>query len=323
MKAISLVAAVFVVSACVHTASWAQGWPQRPIRVVVPNSPGGGSDTLARGMIEPLARSLGQPVFVENRGGASGIIGTEACAKADPDGHTLCSTSSGLLIWNMVLNTKLPYHTVRDLAPVIQAGFFDSVLVVHASVPVDSFQGLLAYARSNPGKVNWGHSGVNDTSYMYEEWLKRSRDAPFYPVPYKSHAQANLATITGETHVRLNATGNLAPHIKAGKLRPLAVTGGKRLDWLPNVPTFDELGIKLPLQAWSGYHYPIATPREIVLRLNTEMRRIMDQPDYRKNIMERVGISPHVGTAADFDAFIRTQLKEVAELVVAIGVKPE
>lgn len=135
----------------------AQHWPEKPIRIIIPNSPGGGSDTLARGMIEPLTRALGQPVFAENRGGANGIIGTDACAKAAPDGHTLCSTSSGVISWNMVMRVKLPYHSLRDLAPVIQAGFFDFVLVVHPSVPVNSLQELVAYAKSQP--ISAGCSG--------------------------------------------------------------------------------------------------------------------------------------------------------------------
>jgi len=158
---------------------------------------------------------------------------------------------------------------------------------------------------------------------MYQEYLKRSRNAPFYPVPYKTPPQANQALITGESQVGVNALPTMGVHIKSGKVRPLAVTTSRRVDWLPNVPTFEEEGIKLPLRTWFGYHYPIATPRELVQRMNMEMRRVMEHPDYRVKIMERIGLTPNLGTPEEFDGFIRNQLQQVAELVAYLGIKPE
>ncbi len=157
---------------------------------------------------------------------------------------------------------------------------------------------------------------------MYEEWLKRSRGIPFFEVPYKTQPQVNTAVVSGETQVVFNAVGNLAAEIKAGKLRPLGVNSSTRTGWLPDVPTFDERGIKLPLRNWVGYHYPIATPKEIIQRMNAEIRRTMEQQQYR-SVLERLNINPALGTPEEFDAFVRKQLKEVIELMAEIGLKPQ
>jgi tripartite-type tricarboxylate transporter receptor subunit TctC len=235
----------------------------------------------------------------------------------------VCATASNVIVWNPVLRAKLPYDPLKDYAPILHAGFFDSALLVHPSLPASTVRELFDYVKANPGKVNWGHFGVNSTGYMYQEWLKRNRQVPFYPVPYKTNPQAQQALIVGETHVGVNSLPSMAAHIKSGKVRPLAVTTGKRLDWLPGVPTFEELGIKLPLRTWFGYHYQSAAPRELVLRMNAELRRTMEHPDYRSKVLERLWVAPHLGTPEEFDAFIRQQLKDVAELVAYLGIRPE
>jgi tripartite-type tricarboxylate transporter receptor subunit TctC len=318
---VALVFAGLALSAPIGDAA-AQAWPQRPIRAIVSSAAGGGSDTMARTMAEPVGRALGQAIVVENRTGADGFLAGEACAKAAPDGYTLCASNSSLIIWNMVVHRNAPYDSLRDLAPVVQVGFFDSALVVNPSLPVSSLQQLFDYAKANPSKVNWGHNGRNDTGFIYEEWLKLARGIPFFEVPYKTQPQANLAAISGETQIVFNAIGNLAAHIKAGKLRPLGVNSSRRIAWLPDVPTLDELGIKLPLRNWIGYHYPIATPRELILRMNSEIRRAMETPHFR-GVMERLDITPGPGTPEEFDGFVRKQLKEVGELMVEIGLKPQ
>ncbi len=284
---------------------------------------GATSDTVARGLTEPLSKALGQPVFVDNRVGADGIIGTEACAKAPPDGYALCATTSNVMIWNMVQRSKLPYDTLRDFAPVMHAGFFDSALVANAAEPYNSVHELIDYAKAHPDKVNWGHFGVNSTGFMYMEYLKKNKGAPFYPVPYKTQPQNILALVSHETAVSVTSFNNSGPHIKAGKLKALAVTSEHRLDWLPNVPTFEEEGIKLPLRTWQGYHYPIAVPRELLVRMNAELRRAYETPAFRTNIVERVGLMPNTGTPEAFDQYIREQLKAVSELVNYLGLKPE
>ena len=315
-------AALFAAAAALQAAH-AQTWPSKPIRAVLAAAPGVPSDTLARGLMEPLTKSLGQPVVVENRVGADGIIGTEACAKAPPDGHTLCVTASNVMIWNPVLRAKLPYDPVKDFAPVVHAGFFDSALIAHPSVKANTVQQLLQLARSKPDSVNWAHFGVNSTGYMYQEYLKKRFKAPFYPVPYKTQPQVLTALVSGEGHVAVYGLANAGPLLKSGKLKALAVTSAQRVDFLPRIPTFAEEGIKLPLRTWFGYHYPAATPRAYVLRMNVEIRTAMADPAFKEKVLNRIGLIPNPGTPEDFDAYIKTQLKEVRELVSYLGIKPD
>jgi tripartite-type tricarboxylate transporter receptor subunit TctC len=293
------------------------------LRILLPAAPGANSDLVARGIADVMAKSIGQAVFVENRAGADGIIGMEACAKALPDGYTLCGTTSGAIVWNTVQRTNLPYDALRDLAPVIHGGFFDSVLVANAARPYTSVQGLIDAAKASPGKVNWGHFGVNSTGYMYLAYLKKNRGADIFAVPYKSQPQNILALVSGETDVTLTSLATAGPHIKAGKLRALAVTSSQRVAWLPNVPTFEDEGIKLPLRTWEGYHYQAAVPREIVLRMNGELRKAYETPSFRENVLQRAQLTPNNGTPEAFDQYIREQIRAVRELVNYLGLKPE
>ncbi len=301
----------------------AQGWPTKPLRIILSTAPGATSDTVSRGMAEVLAKQLGQPAYVDNRVGGNGIVGMEACTRASPDGYTLCATTSNVIIWNMVQRANLPYDSLRDFAPVMQGGFFDSALVVNASRPYGNVRELVEYAKGHPEKVNWGHFGVNSTGFMYLEYLKKSRGAPFFAVPYKSQPQNLLALVSGETDVTLTSLNNSGPYIRSGKLKALAVTSSRRVGWMPGVPTFEEEGIKLPLRTWEGYHYPIAVPHELVLRMNSELRKAYETPSFRTNVLERVGLEPNPGTPAEFDKYIREQLKAVTELANYLGLKPE
>jgi len=301
----------------------AQSFPSKPIRIIIAAAPGVPTDTLGRGLVEPLGRALGQPIIVENRVGADGIIGTEACVRAAPDGHSLCGTASNVIVWNTVLRAKLPYDVLRDLTPVMHAAFFDSFLAAHPSVPANTVPQIIEYARANPQKVNWGHFGLNSTGYMYMEWLNRNRGTSFYPVPYKTQPQNLNAMLAGEGHVSVMSITNAGPHVRAGRLKALATTASSRQPAFPSVPTFDEEGIKLPLRTWFGYHYQAAVPREIVQRMNGELRKIFDTSSFRTNIVEGIGLSANHGSIDDFDNYVRTQIKDVTALVASIGIKPE
>jgi tripartite-type tricarboxylate transporter receptor subunit TctC len=308
---------------CTAVTAQAQTWPSRPIRFIVAETPTVPQDTISRGMIEPLSKALNQSVFVENRAGADGIIGTEACARAAPDGYTMCATASNVIVWNTVLRKKLPYDAVKDFAPVVHTGFFESLLVVNPSVSAKRPQELFDVSKANPNKVNWGHFGVNSTGYMYMEWLNRNRGTSFYPVPYKGPAQNTQALVAGETSAAVTALTTTMPLIRAGKLKALAVTSSKRLAFLPDVPTFEEEGIKLPLRTWFGYHYQAAVPKELVTRMNGELRRILESPSFRNDIIDKVYVNLNTGTPEEFDAFVRDQIRSVRELVAGIGIKPE
>ncbi len=308
--------------ACAALAD-AQTWPAKPLRILMSAAPGQTSDTISRGVAEVLPKLLGQPVYVENRPGADGILGMEACAKSASDGYTLCATTSSLIVWNMVQRSRLPYDSLRDFAPVMQAGFFDSALLANASRPYGTVRELIDYSRAHPGQVNWGHFGINSTGYMYMEYLRKSRGGDFFAVPYKSPPQNILALASGETDVTLTALSTASPHIRSGKLKALAVTAARRVEDLPDVPTFEEEGIKLPLRTWEGYHYPVAVPREVLVRMNTELRKVYETPSFRSNVVDRLGLVQNTGTPEAFDRFIREQIAAVRELVGYLGLKPE
>jgi tripartite-type tricarboxylate transporter receptor subunit TctC len=314
--------ALVVLAACIAPAA-AQSFPAKPLRILIPAAAGANSDLVARGIGELIARQVGQPVFVENRAGADGIIGMEACARAAPDGYTLCGTTSGAIVWNTVQRAHLPYDVLRDLAPVLHGGFFDSVLVANAARSYASVAELVAAAKASPGNVNWGHFGVNSTGYMYLAYLNKSRGAEFFAVPYKSQPQNILALVSGETDITLTSLATAGPHIRAGKLRALAVTSSQRVVWLPNVPTFEEEGIKLPLRTWEGYHYQAGVPREIVQRMNAELRKAYETPSFREAVLQRAQLTPNNGTPEAFDQYIREQIRAVKELVSYLGLKPE
>jgi tripartite-type tricarboxylate transporter receptor subunit TctC len=320
--ALAVATAIACLAAYVTTAV-AQQYPSKPIRIMVAAAPGVPTDTLARGLVEPLGRSFGQSIIVENRVGADGIIGTEACAKTPADGYALCGTASNVMIWNTLLRRNLPYDTLRDFAPVIQVAFADSALIVHPSVPARNVTELIDLTKKNPGKINWAHFGINSTGYMYEEWFKRRKQAPFYAVPYKTQPQVMQAILTNESNVAVYGLATIQSQLKSGQLRPLAVTANKRIEWLPNVPTFEEEGIKLPLRTWFGYHYQAAVPRPIIARLNGEIRKAVESTTFRTQIIDRAGLSLAAGTSEDFDAYVRQQITEVRELVNYIGLKPE
>jgi tripartite-type tricarboxylate transporter receptor subunit TctC len=314
--------ALAAVCCCLASVAAAQDFPSGTMRFIVSSIPGGPTDALSRGLQPLLSKSLGQAVLVENRIGADGIIGAELCAKAPADGHTICAFSNSALSLNPVIRAKLPYDPLKDFAGVVFAGFFDSVLVVHSSVPADNVSQLLDLARSKPNGLEWGHFGINTTGNFYQEYLKKSRSAPFYPVPYKTTGQVLQALVTGEAKVAVYAWPGLMDHIRAGKLKPLAVTADRRMRNMPNVPTFEEEGIKLPLRGWFGFNVPAGTPRPVVVRLNSEIRKGMADPGYRESILARQGIDPRDGTPEEYDAFVRAQIRDMTELMAFLGIKP-
>jgi tripartite-type tricarboxylate transporter receptor subunit TctC len=293
------------------------------LRIIAYAPPGGPTDTLARGMLDPLGKALGQTIVIENRVGADGIIAAEACARSTADGQTLCSTGNSMLSLNPVIRAKLPYDPVRDFAGVVHVGFFDSLLLAHPSVQANTVSQLVDLARAKPDAIVWGHFGINTTGNFYQEYLKKSRQAPFYPVPYKTTGQVLQALLTGEAQVAVYAWPNVMSSIRAGKMKPLAVTSEKRLGFLPDVPTFAEEGIKLPLRGWFGYHVPAGTPRPMVVRFNTEIRKIMADPGYREKYLNAQGIATNDGTPEELDAFVKDTLKEMVELARFLGIRPD
>ena len=319
---------IFPVLACALAAwlgawhfAWAQSYPNKPVRVIIPHGAGGPVDIIMRGMAVPLQQALGQPFVIDIRGGADGIIGAEACAHAAPDGYVICTTATNVMTIGPGMHTKLPYDPVRDYAPVARIGILDSALVVHPSVPANTVAELFALARAKPESITWASFGMNTSSYMYLEWVKKTRNAPFLHVPYKTAAQSQNATLAGEVQVNIYAAGAAAPLARAGKIKILAVTGDKASPFVPGAPSFKEAGIDLPWRTWYGVFAPAATPREIVLRLNAEMNHAVNAPFGEKALLSQ-GVVPATGTPEEFAAFLNEDRALFARMMSVIGVRP-
>ena len=268
-----LIAAAFAFAFAFVPPAWAQAWPFKPIRMIVNFPPGSGPDVITRIYSGRLGEALGQAVVVENRAGAAGNIGLEAVAKSAPDGYTLLNSPGGPIIINPHLY-KLGIDVARDLEPVAPTARTSMFLVVRPSLPASSVAELIAYIRANPGKINYGSPGSGSMPHISAEMFSRAAKIQFTHVPYKGSAQV-LTDLLGD---QLNFTfdpGVAVPHIKAGKLRLLAVTSGARSPIFPNTPTMAEAGMDVNTSTLSGVYAPAGTPREIVTRLNREISRIM------------------------------------------------
>ncbi|SFC71581.1 Tripartite-type tricarboxylate transporter, receptor component TctC [Polaromonas sp. OV174] len=254
-------------------------YPVRPITLVVPFTPGGSVDNSGRLMADRLSRALGQPVIVDNRGGAGGAIGSSFVAKAAPDGYTLIVTSQSTHVVNPAMNPKLPYDAVNGFAPITLIDRLPNVLLVSASLPVRSFEELVKYARANPGALNYASAGLGSVSHLSMELLKNQARLPMTHIPYKGAGVALPDLLSGQVQLTWNNLSSNLGNIRNGKLRALAVAAPTRVPQLPDVPTFAEL--KLPdlnLTSWTGLAAPAKTPDAIVQKLYIEMRKILSEP---------------------------------------------
>ncbi|OFZ98427.1 MAG: hypothetical protein A3H35_20445, partial [Betaproteobacteria bacterium RIFCSPLOWO2_02_FULL_62_17] len=260
--------AAFITALFVFSAAQAQTYPANRVRIISGVAPGGPGDVASRGAAEGLARVLGQPFVIENRPGAEGMIAGEACAKSTPDGYTLCLFNGHDIALNPVLRSKMPFDPARELTPVVHLGFAAAAIIVHPSVPANSLQELFALARAKPGSINWGTSGLASPGNIYVEWLKNALDIRFHGVPYKSALQGMQSVLSGEIQVTSFVAGQVAPQVRAGKLKALAVATSQRSPYLPEVPTFKEAGMEVAIVTWYGLMAPAGTPRDIILRVN-------------------------------------------------------
>ncbi|MBI2960839.1 MAG: tripartite tricarboxylate transporter substrate binding protein [Betaproteobacteria bacterium] len=297
--------------------SLAQGYPSRLVRVIQPLGVGSPGDLVSRAIAQSLSQTLGQPVVVENRVGANGIIGMEGCAKAAPDGYTICVPSFSQVTMNPVIYSKLPYDPLRDLAPVINIGVINSSIVVNASVPVNTLRELFALAKTKPGALNWGSWGVGSFPHLYLAWMQHSTGTSFTHVPYKTIALAVGAVVAGEVQVLLNTPGLVAPQVKAGKVKVLAVIGRKRSPLL-DAPTLEEAGFELPITSWVGVTAPAGTPKDIVQRLNAEIAALLADPKFVERVLAPMSVDPIGGSPEEFAAFLRKD-REIAEKVAKLA----
>lgn len=301
----------------------AQDFPSKPVRIIQPLGPGSPGDLASRAIAQSLSQSLGQPVVVENRVGANGILGMEACVKAEPDGHTLCAPSGSQISLNPVTYAKLPYDPPRDLAPVILVGRIRSSIVVHPSLPVKSMGELIDLARSNPGVLNWGSWGVGSLTHLYLAWLQNRFGVSLTHVPHKTLGAATTAVVAGEVQVMQTTPGLALPLAKAGKLRVLAVTGEKRSVFLPEVPSFKELGYDLQFESWIGMFAPKDTPKKVVQLLNTEIGKLVADSMFSERFLKPAAIDAGGGSAEEFAKFLTTDRETAAMLVKMANLRPE
>ena len=306
----------------IASASEAQTYPARSIRLIVHSSPGGSSDILGRLIAQRLTESLGQQVVVENRAGASGMIGVDAAVKAPPDGYTILITQTSLAI-NPSMFAKIPYNALRDLAPITQIVDGPNVLTVHPSVPAKNVKQLIALAKGRPDGLIIGSPGQGTSPHLSAELFNAMAGVKIEQAQFKGAGLAIVSLLSGEVSVMFPTTPTVIGYLKAGRLRALGVTTAKRTQALPEVPAISEAGLPgYESTQWFGILAPAATPRPVIDRLNQEIVRIMQAPAMKERLNGQ-GMEVVTGTPEQFGAHIRAETEKWAKVIKAMGIKPQ
>jgi tripartite-type tricarboxylate transporter receptor subunit TctC len=308
---------------CAALPASAQDWPSKPIRIVVPFAPGGVTDNSARVIADKLGARLGQQVIVENRAGASGNIGTEAVAKAAPDGYTLLLGFDGTMVINPHVFAKLPFDTLRDFQPVTKLGDATLILVAHPSLPANTLPELIAYSKTQPGGLAYGTSGTGGTPHLAGELLAQRSGARLVHVPYKGGGQAIGDVVGGQIPLVYTAIATAQQYVKAGRLKAIGVSSGERAAALPEVQTFIEGGQPgFVVASWTGILAPAQTPRPVVERLQKEIAAVLADPEVKARYAV-LGIEPVGNTPGEFAAQIMADLGRWEQVVRQAGIKVE
>ena len=308
-----------VAFACASSA-YAQDYPIRPIRYIVGQAPGGSSDTLARMITQRAGDGLGQPLVVDNRPGATGIIGAEVVAKANPDGYTLLQAATSHAT-NPAMQAKLPYDSLRDFTPISLLSQQPNIWVVHPSVPAKNIKELIAYAKARPGQLNFGSSGTGGSQHLAGELLKGMTGIDMVHIPYKGSPPALVDLLAGRVPIMSSTMPPVLPHIRTGKVRALAVTSTRRSPAVPEVPTVAESGVPgYEAIAWQGLLAPGGTPKAIVARLNAEFVKVMKQPDIVAKLNEQ-GYETVASTPDWFAAYLKSEIVKWTKVIKTAGIK--
>ena len=312
---------LFACCASVGLAATTGSYPDRPLRYILGSAPGGGPDVAARIVMAQLGRQLGQQVVIENRPGASGTIGTEAIARATPDGYTIGHGNIQTLAISRSVLPKLPYNIDKDLQPVVHMYGTPNLLAVTMSLPVHSVQDLIAYARKNPDKLSYASTGNGSSIHVGMELFKLLTGTQMVHVPYKAATVAITDLTAGRVHLMADNINSIGPHVKAGRLRGLAVTSGKRVPAFSELPTVAEAGVAgFDVSAWAGVIVPAGVPRTIVMRLNAEVNKALAAPAVSDKLPE-LGLIVVGGTPEEFAAHIRKETARWADVVKRSGAK--
>jgi tripartite-type tricarboxylate transporter receptor subunit TctC len=297
-------------------------YPDRPITLIVPWAAGGSTDILARALAEQLTKSMGQPVIVDNRAGASGNIGSNVVAKAKPDGYTLLVGSMSTHAMNPAMMEKMPFRGVEDFTPIAQMANVINTMVVSNAVPVSNIKEFIAYAKANPGKLNYASAGPGSTNHLSAALFEKATGIEMVHVPYKGGAPAVLDTVANQTQVLFSAGTQTLPHVKSGKLKLLAVTESKRSALLSDVPTVAETVPGYELSVWYGLFGPAGLPKDLVTRLNEATNTALSDPAVRAR-MENMGVEIVKVTPAMFAAVLRKDADRYDKIIRDLGIKSE
>ena len=302
--------------------AWTQSvsFPNRPIHVVVPFPPGGAVDPIARSFTPKLEEAWGQPVVVDNKPGASTVIGSDFVAKAAPDGHTVVLVATSFTV-NPSAYSKLPFDPVKDFAPISLVSRLPNMLVVNAQLPVYSVRELIDYLKARPGQVNFASIGYGSTQHLAGELFKSVAGVDMVHVPYKGSGPSMMSVVSGETAVTFDSIFLLTPQVKAGKLRALAAAGMKRATLAPSMPTVSESGLPdYEVSGWVGFLAPAGTPQEVVQKWHQQVSRILQAPDFRERQISQ-GLEPVGSTPEFFAEFIKTEIAKWGKVVKQAGIK--
>ncbi len=296
-----------------------QAYPNKPIRMIVPFAAGGSTDNLARTVAQKLSDGLGQAVFVENRAGGNAVIGSEALTKSAPDGYTIMMTSVDHTVIPQLLPT--PYDPIKDFAPVGAISYTQELLVAHPSVPANNLQELIALLKAKPNEFNFSSSGTGGVPHLTGELFSAIAEVKMQHIPYKGGGPAIIDTIGGQVQLNFGPPINAIPYLKSGKLKAIVITGTRRLDALPQVPTFTEGGVPgLDVKTWFAIFAPAQTPKPIIDRLSQEIIKVLAMPDVKEKL-DSQGMEPYVTTPDEFAAIVKADFAKYGQIIKSGHIK--
>jgi tripartite-type tricarboxylate transporter receptor subunit TctC len=318
-----LIPGLVMVTGGISNPALAQSWPSKPIRLVIAQAPGSATDVISRVVANPLSESLGQPIVIDARPGAGGVLGTEVAARSAPDGYTLFMANNSTHGSNPAVYAKLPYDAVKDFAPISFVASVPYVLVVDPKLPVRTVQEFIALVKASPGKLNYASAGNGSTHHFCGELLKSMSGIDIQHIPYKGSGPGIAGLLGGEVSMMFSNVADIGSQIKAGKVKPLAVTATKRASLLPEVPTMEEAGLPgFVITSWFGLLAPAGTPAPVIARLNAEMVKVLGRAEVKATLGAQ-GLEVASSTPEQFGEHIKSEIARFTKIARAAGIKAE